>query len=150
MKKLLVLLAIGLLTGCSSDNDDNDKLLSGLLGNETWTYKYAKVLFNQIDDDYSIEMYGEQQTESDPCQIFSSGEHHLRISRLPNEVGFYNVPADLNVSFDLEGQGANRLDATSGFVEILGTNDFRLNGVMQVSFDDENAVEGNFILEICR
>lgn len=136
------------LTNCDDNSDVEAAPLTGTIGGEAWSYKYAKAFYNEIDDLYDVELYGTQHTEDDPCSIFISGEAHLSI-QVPNAMGNYQVPSDIQVLFDQPGTDNAFFRATGGFVEITAASGGQVVGFIQASFDDENTVEGTFSFSRC-
>jgi hypothetical protein len=80
--------------------------------------------------------------------VFISSETHLSII-IPNAVGNYQVPSDLQVVFELAGSGNDNFRATSGFVEVTEAAGGIIVGYMQASYDDDNTVEGTFSFSRC-
>jgi hypothetical protein len=155
MKRLtnytLVLLA-GIVLFSLSNCDDNSNIeaapLQGMISGEAWSFKYTKAFYNEIDNLYDAELYGSQQTQSDPCSVFISGESHLSM-QVPNEVGNFQIPSDIQVIFAQKGQGNDFFRATSGFVEISAASGGQVVGFLQAQYDDNNTVEGAFSFNRC-
>ena len=145
---ILAISAIVSLTNCGENSDIEAAPLAGTIGGEAWSYKYAKAFYNEIDDLYDAELYGSQQTESDPCSIFISGESHVSM-QVPNAMGNYQVPSDIQVIFDQPGTGNEFFRATGGFVEITAAAGGQVVGFVQATFDDDNTVEGTFSFSRC-
>ena len=140
--------ALTTFTNCGDNSELETEPLEGIIAGEAWTFKYAKAIYNEIDNLYDAELYGTQQTNDDPCSIFISGESHLSI-QIPNATGNFQVPADMQVIFQLPGGGNDLYRATSGFVEVTSSAGGQLVGYIQASYDDDNSVEGTFSFRRC-
>ena len=148
MRLLIGGIALITLTNCGDNSELESEPLDGIIAGEAWTFKYAKANYNEIDNLYDAELYGTQQTNDDPCSIFISGESHLSI-QVPNSTGNFQVPADIQVIFELPGGGNDLYRATSGFVEVTSSAGGQIVGFIQASYDDENSVEGTFSFRRC-
>jgi hypothetical protein len=134
--------------GCSDNNNEEPPPLEGLIAGEAWTFKYAKAIYNEIDQIYDTELYGTQQTNDDPCQIVFSGEAFLSF-QLPNATGNYQIPADIIVKFEQPGTSNDFYTAVSGYVDITSITSGQVVGFVQAYYDDDNSVEGTFSFLSC-
>jgi hypothetical protein len=159
MKRLSTHLLITLIcfaTLSLSHCDDNTIMeaepLEGLIGGEAWKFKFAKANYNDIDNLFDAELYSTSQdtpsSDSDPCSVFITAEAHISM-QVPDEMGNYQIPSDIQVIFNLPGVGNEFFSATSGFVELSAANSQQVVGYLQATFDDENTLEGAFSFTRC-
>ncbi|MFY0688010.1 MAG: hypothetical protein JXQ90_12640 [Cyclobacteriaceae bacterium] len=152
MRVLSILLIPFLAVLCMGCNEDggNEPIphLAGIIGGESWEYKYVKSNFNSLDNVYDAEVFGEQQSENDPCSIFISGEAHLAI-QVPSTPGTYFIPSDINLIFEQSGVDNTSFTATSGTVEVVGVLDGIVSVYIQADYDESNHVEGSVQFRKC-
>lgn len=147
---IIALISLVVFTNCDDSSDEKIPRLSGQIEGSSWKYQYSKAFYNSIEERFDVEMYGENQTEpfEDRCSIFISGETHLSV-RVPFETGYYAVPGDIDVVFELSGTGNESYTAVSGYVEVVEATSQGVSGVLQAVFDENNSVEGSFSFSSC-
>lgn len=123
-------------------------LLEGMIGGSSYRYKYGKAQPIVTTDLFDSQLFSEDQFEEDPCLINFSKWGYISF-QLPFDEGFYQVPADIFVTFHQPGVADESYQATSGFIEVLGVNLGRINAYMEADYDSINRVEGAFILDKC-
>lgn len=148
IKLVVSVLLLAVLISCNDENTQESTPLAGKIGSADWSYKYAKANYNEIDENYDVELYGTQQTDSDPCSIFISGESHL-LTQIPNAVGNYQIPSDTYVIFDQEGTNSGSFRATSGFMEVTAAAGGQIVAYMEATYDEDNTVSGTFSFSRC-
>jgi hypothetical protein len=147
---LLLALTQLFLSGCGDDDFGDVRILNGTIDGIAWEFKYAKANQQPFGNSMVIELYGLQETASDPCGI-SSTNPYVSIT-LPRSEDTYFLPlanGTDNLKFHKQGSNNQFVSATSGFVEITGISGRRVTGYMQALFDDQNQVEGSFAFDLC-
>lgn len=145
---LLMLIAF---TGCDGDINDfdpNKSPITGVIDGEEWSYAGGNGQYNAFNDDVTGMFY--PQTVQDPCGVRATSNPHISI-KFPAFRENYNIPTYNNrayVIFNTQ-DGAKRLTAASGFIEIVAINGTEAIGFVSANFDDDNYIEGTFALNIC-
>ena len=140
------------LISCKGDDIDvPDVPLGGNIGGADWEYKFGNAYLFSSELKYKFLFLSTLKPGEDPCPIISSSNPHLQMI-LPFSTGSYSIPLpqfDENVKFVL-GDGTI-LSATSGFIEVIVINPDtqQLVGFLQADFDEDNSVQGRFIVELC-
>lgn len=145
-------LFISILISCKGDDIDlpNDPL-AGKIGGIDWDYKFGNGYPFSFDGKFKFLLLSTMESGQDPCPIVSSGNPHLQMV-LPYGTGSYTIPLsifDESVKFVL-GDGTV-FQATSGIIEVFAINPDtqQLVGYIQADFDEDNSVQGRFIVELC-
>ena len=99
-------------------------------------------------DLYDNKLFSEDQIEEDPCLINFSSRGYIS-AQFPFKEGFYQVPSEVSIIFHLPGITNESFYATSGFIEVIGVNQDRINAYMEADYDSLNRVAGIFILDKC-
>ncbi len=154
MKHLYLVISIVSLTGifsCGSDVNDFDPEKSpvkGVIGGEDWEYQSANGLYNAS---YGF-IEGRMLPDSlaDPCAVRVTSKPHL-FFRVPAQRYNFNLPtidgsAVVNFNFD---NGSKNLTASGGYIEIVEISGNYAIGALNAVFDDENEVQGTFLIQIC-
>lgn len=148
---ILILLMNGLLlTSCGDDQlDIPETPLQGQFAGEAWNFKFGNGNLYSTDGKYRFLLFSDEEVGDDPCTLVGSTRPHLAVI-LPIQEGSYSLPItpqNENLKF-IFGDGKT-LSATSGFIEIFGIDNARLVGYMQAIVDEDNSLEGRFIIELC-
>jgi len=150
--RIVLLAATGYLSSCKDDISGFDlekDPLKGKIGGEEW--QYAAGSANVNNSSYYLEGLIVGESTQDPCAIRVSSKLHLSI-KIPGRKGSYNINSSLNseatIIFNLPN-GVKRFTATGGFVEVVAVGSQQLIGYMSADFDDDNTVQGSFLLEFC-
>lgn len=149
MKTVLLFFGVlALMTSCDSDtnNFDLDKdPLKGTIGGKSWTFETGNAEYrSNLITGLLI-----AQEVQDPCGVRSTIHSHLSVE-LPAGRGNYNLPFVNNygyVKFHI-GEGAS-YTATSGFIEVVALSGTEVIGYVSADFDDNNHVQGSFLLQVC-
>ena len=147
-----VFLFVSVFISCKGDDIDvPDIPLGGKIGSADWEYKFGNAYLFSSELKYKFILLSTLESGEDSCPIISSSNSHLQMI-LPFATGSYSLPLtkfDENVKFVL-GDGTE-LRATSGFIEVIAINPDtqQLVGYIQADFDEDNAVLGRFIVELC-
>ena len=148
---LMLLPAAGCLSSCEDDISGFDlekDPLKGKIGGEEWQYAVGSA--NANNSSYYLEGLIVGESAQDPCAIRVSSKPHLSL-KIPGRKGSYNLPFAANegyVVFNLPN-GAKKLTASGGFIEVVAVGSQQLIGYMSADFDDDNTVKGSFLLEFC-
>ncbi len=148
---LVLLAATGCLSSCKDDINGFDlekDPLKGKIGGEEW--QYAAGSANVNNSSYYLEGLIVGESTQDPCAIRVSSKLHLSI-KIPGRKGSYNLPFPANegyVIFNLPN-GTKKFTASGGFIEVVAVGSQQLIGYMSADFDDDNTVQGSFLLEFC-
>lgn len=153
---LSLLLTTSLFTSCGDDElDIPDIPLAGRINGQEWEYQYGNnspYSGSSGGTKYKLILLSTEETSSNPCGVLGSTRPYLSVV-LPLAQGSYSLPIlpdQENLKF-VYGNGVE-LSAASGFIEILAVdleNQFRMAGYIQAILDDDNMVEGTFVLDIC-
>lgn len=154
MKTEFLILLIALIIpgiGCDKDTNNfdlNKDPLRGVIGGKEWEYTVGNgeylISANRIT---GLIMNEDLQ---DPCVKKLSSLSHLSV-RFPPVRASYNLPFignDGYIVFSLAG-GSTKYTATSGFIEVVEVSSHAVIGYISADFDDNNHVQGSFLLEIC-
>tara|TARA_B100000941_G_scaffold280057_1_gene246111 strand:- start:40 stop:492 length:453 start_codon:yes stop_codon:yes gene_type:complete len=149
MNKLLTAFFVGLIFfyDCDSTNVQ-PSLLEGTIAGLFYRYQYGKAQPVATTDLYDYKLFSEDQIEEDPCLIKFSSRGYISV-QFPFKEGFYQVPSEVSIVFHLPGVTDESYYATSGFIEVMGVNQGRINAYMEADYDSLNRVEGTFILDKC-
>ncbi|MFY0605703.1 MAG: hypothetical protein JXR10_03250 [Cyclobacteriaceae bacterium] len=138
-------------SGCDNtlDNFDTDKdPLVGKIGGEDWSYISGGAKARPTTS--QIEGFLTGLNVIDPCTIRVLGEPYLELS-LPSRIANYNLPSasgEVKLVF-VSRNGDKRLSVTGGYLEIVALSGRQALGRINATVDDDNFVEGSFLLEIC-
>ncbi len=148
---LVVSFMLFTLIGCDNtlDNFDTEKdPLIGKIGGEDWKYISGGARSDLRTNQIAGLLTGLNVQE--PCAIRVLGEPYLEL-RVPGRIGNYNLPSangEVTLIF-VSRNGEQRLSVTGGFMEIAALSGRQALGRINASVDDDNTVEGSFLLEIC-
>lgn len=151
----LALLVVSFIISCDDDvnnfNPDRDPL-KGELAGEEWIYGSGNAAYSFLSGNFEGLILEEELDDACTRVQGAVAESHL-IVKFPAQRGNYNLPYINNsgntadVIFDLpEGK---RYTATSGFLEIVEITSTDVVGFISADFDDDNHVQGAFLLRIC-
>ena len=140
-----------LLISCGDDQIDvPDTPLAGKIAGSDWEYKFGSASVFSSDGNYRYLLLSTQEVGDDPCPIVSTSKPHLEMI-LPLAIESYSLPLFGNNSVKFVFGNGTVLSASAGFLEIIAIDpDSRqILGYLKADFDDDNAVLGTFIVEIC-
>ena len=149
MNKLLKAFFLGMILfyHCNTTNVQSS-LLEGKIAGLFYRYQYGKAQPVATTDLYDNKLFSEDQVEEDPCLINFSSRGYISV-QFPFKEGFYQVPSEVSIIFHLPGITDESYYANSGFIEVIGVNQGRINAYMEADYDSLNRVEGSFILDKC-
>ena len=153
-----VVIAISILASCKKDDENNsgyefkNQNLQGKIGNVAWQLNSG----NAEDDGSELDIDLWVVNETDPCNVLFGDSTRIFFG-IDNVVGLTELNLDLTNIFS--GQtvtffipdGSQNLVASEGAVEILSidTATNLVSGRMDVTFDEETFVNGNFTIDYC-
>lgn len=154
MKHIFLVFSImSLATVFSCDSDVNDfdperSPVKGVIGGQNWEYQSANGLFNASYGFIEGRMLPDSL--SDPCAVRVTSKPHLfyRVPAQRNQFGLPTVEGSAVVTFNFE-EGNKILTASGGFIEIVEINGNYAIGALNAVFDDDNEVQGTFLIRIC-
>jgi hypothetical protein len=139
------------IVSCESSIDQFDTEkdpLVGKIGGEDWKYASGNARFNVNTNSLSGLLVA--KGVQDPCAIRLSGDAHLTLI-VPAERGTYNLGIfnGPEIIFNTPS-GAQRFTASGGFIQIAAINSRQALGYINATFDDDNYVQGAFLVDICQ
>lgn len=154
-----ILVPCVILIACGGDSDSGysysfiDQNVTGKVNNKAWTYAGGTAKEDFFENTkMSVDLTA--TTLEDPCNDFTSG---LRVFfSVSPTVGIYELNLDINsadesftVTLYDPDDGNLNIIATMGAVEILSISDTEVTGRMDVFYDSETNVNGNFSIPYC-
>ena len=154
MKKFLgiyLLLSLVLFSGCDDEVNNFDLSkdpLSGLIGGADWEYTGGRLLYSTLSNQAAGNIYNELL--EDPCLKPNTIAAHLQVA-FPTAKGNYNLPFINNTGYIrfATPNGGPIYTAAGGFIEIVEVTSFEIVGYISADFDDNNTVQGSFLIQIC-
>lgn len=155
---IALFIATSLFTSCGNDDEAGptysfiNQNLQGTIDGIPFTLKGGRFEDGFEENEISIDLYDTNE-QGDICSILF-GEFVNVFFSIPRAVGLYELSFNLD-SFDgrtvtlYNPDNSLNIIATEGAVEILSISDTQVTGRMDVRFDEENAVNGNFTVELC-
>lgn len=146
------------LLSCSSEDDATDQgtegtPASGVIGGEAWEFDAGTAFFEEIDNQYTINLLGVAEGASgDGCSILFPGEEYVRFT-ISAAVGRTTIPfefANQGVKFYPDRSVGGFELATSGYVEITEITATQVRGELDATLDGMNQVSGDFTVTICQ
>jgi hypothetical protein len=152
------LFCLGLLvaTGCGGGDDGNktssnvtisSQPLTGKIGGQAWSLGTAESdSFLSTSDQYWVDMYAETIA---PCGsgAWATSSNRL-IANLPKTAGSYNMSLALNATFCISSSNDN-LVATTGRIQIDSVTPSTITGGLNITYDADNSLDGQFEATIC-
>ena len=154
----LIILSAFVLSCSGDDNDDaykysfKDRDLSGKIAGDNWTYADGRAEESTFDDELMLDVSLILAQDVPACETFGVEGDEVFFF-IPREIGLYK----LSVSLDFQGRTVTLLDkedftnyiAGEGAVEILSITETEVLGRMDVRYDGDNFVNGNFMVSFC-
>ena len=122
--------------------------MEGTIAGLSYRYQFGKAQPVDNTDLYDSKLFAKIRLKKTHVLINFSSRGYISI-QLPFKEGFYQVPSEVSIIFNLPGVTDESYSATSGFIEVMGVNLGRMNAYMEVDYDSINWVEGTFILDKC-
>ena len=136
--------------GTDYEYDFQNQDLQGEIEGEVWVYRAGTAEISFFDNTkLSIDIYDVEPEGGDACEfgVFSLGSDVVLFS-VPNEVGLYELGSPHTVTL-FESDTYMNYIATDGAVEILTIDSTAVTGRMDVAYDSDNHMNGNFTLTFC-
>lgn len=157
---LIVLLVSLAILSCGKDDPDPvpepyqpnfiNQNLSGKINGESWNFKFGSGKNDFSNDDRIRFSFhdAESDEDTDTCNIFQDGNQVM--NTLPKEVGLYNLSLSRTVTLYVKSTTMNYI-VTQGAVEItsIDLEENKIYGRMDAKYNDQNFVNGNFVLKYC-
>ncbi|REE01735.1 hypothetical protein [Marinoscillum furvescens] len=144
---------IGLVVlGCGEkiqDFDPNKDRLEGKIAGEAWAYRTGNLRYSTSINaltglivDFDVQ---------EPCGVRLTSQPHVEL-RIPAQRGNYDLNSftDNRLYLKLHHENSTKIyTATAGFVEVLAISQLEAMGFISAEFDENNKVQGSFLLRIC-
>ena len=149
-------LALLATTGCSGGNGNanssgnklaiSEQPLSGKIGGQAWSLGTAESdSYLSTTEQYFVNMYSETFTA---CTSSAGANSNRFIAQLPTKVGSFDLGLNLTATFCLQSTNDN-LVSTSGRIQIDSITASVISGGLNVTFDADNSIDGQFQASIC-
>ena len=156
MKNLFVLaisIAVLSLTSCEKDKEEGSSFsfieqnLQVKIGGSNWEHQSGRSradFFENFHNDLR------ETADSNICSASNSAQGNFILFGGEPTIGLYELGSSKTVTFVVGGN--NNLVATEGAYEILtvDTVDNMVTGRMDITYDGDNSVNGNFSITYCR
>ena len=157
IRKLLFISSIIIFSSCSKDEDNGpayeflDQDLQGTIDGEAFVF--GDGIVSSSDGELSFDLLSDMETES-ACEQFGFGDFVSVFFTIPEAEGIVELSLNLQ---SFEGQTVTMFNpetslnviATEGAVEITSITETSVSGKMDVKYDGENFVNGNFTAVFC-
>jgi hypothetical protein len=155
MKNLFVLaisIAVLSFTSCEKDEDEGssyafvEQNLQGKIGGESWEHQSGRSKADFFDNFFNDLR---ETADSNICSSSNSAQGNFILFGGEPTVGLFELGSSKTVTF-VVGSG-NNLVATEGAYEILTVDTVGdiVTGRMDVTYDGDNSVNGNFSITYC-
>lgn len=146
-----VLATTVLLVSC---NDDTNRLdldkdpLKGKIGGAEWQYTVGNAQYSPFNNEATGIIINLETTE--PCGVTNTILAHIKIT-IPTIKGTINLPDPQNRAIVklANPNGGPIYTTTGGFIQIVEVNSREIIGYISADYDDDNYVQGSFLVEIC-
>jgi hypothetical protein len=135
------------LSACGNEGEIDSVSLRGRVGGEDWVMKFGKTEAEDIDPGYFALFLPIETVENNPCDIFIPSTNYIAAT-LPRTEGTYSLPFPIASHFAFRFNG-QFLIPTSGSVTIRNIGGNTIRGTINARGDDDNFVDGDFILNLC-
>jgi hypothetical protein len=155
MRKISVALVLATFTvGCGDDGSDGNGgesatiatgAVTGKVGGQPWTLATAQVDAFLSDQNFWVDLSAEALAS---CNDFGSG--NALILTVPKNVGTYSLSLMLNGTFVVEGGAqTENLIATQGSLRVDEVTSALVRGGVNMTYDADNSVSGEFEAIVC-
>ena len=157
MKNLFVLaisVAVLSFTSCEKDKDEEgnnysfvEQNLQGKIGGNAWEQQTGRSKADFFENFFNDLR---ETADSNICSASNAAKGNFILFGGEPAVGLYELGSSKTVTFVVGGN--ENLVSTQGAYEILtvDTVDNTITGRMDVTYDDNNSVNGNFTMTYCR
>jgi hypothetical protein len=139
--------------GCSSSGDGGGTApiatttLAGKIGGQSWTLGSANSdsFLSSGSPNFFVDMYSEASIACGGSPT-NSNENSF-IANVPMTMGDYSLSLDLSATFVVGG--SQNLIATSGHLAVTSVSSSTVTGGLNVSYNSDNAIDGQFTITVC-
>lgn len=126
---------------------DEDPLI-GKINGEDWSYTVGRADYSLVSNQAAGYIFNEEL--ENPCLKVNTTAAHVLIA-FPTAKGNYNLPFINNTGYVkfATPNGGPIYTAAGGFLEIVEVNSYEIIGYISADFDDDNYVQGSFLVEVC-
>ena len=154
-KTLLPIWTLFFLALCGCDDQINKfdlekDPLSGKIGGVEWEYSAngGRVDYSNFSNQATGKIFNDPNL-TDPCLKILSNEAHLDVAFFTQRGNYTLGLIDSGEIKFVTPNGGAIYTATSGFIEIVEVNAFEIIGYISADFDEDNFVQGSFLVRIC-
>ena len=148
----VVFLVLGSAVGCGSSGGDGGNAsiaatpLAGKIGGQSWSLGTGETdSFLSTSTHFDVSLYSDTFTA---CSGSSSVDTYLSLG-MPATPGDYAISLQGEATANFVVGGSQNLIASSGHLVIDAVTSTTITGGINVSFDGNNAVDGQFTAAIC-
>jgi hypothetical protein len=151
----VICLSLLVFTGCGGGNDTgasssvaiSNQTLSGKIGGQAWTLGTAESTASlSTGDQYFVEMYPDTFTA---CTTGGASiSSNTLIVDLPKTAGSYTLGMNLTATFYIASTSEN-LATTSGRIQINSVTATTVTGGLNITYNADNTLDGQFQATIC-
>ncbi len=148
MKHPIYLLIVFLIS-CGdgvNDLDLNKDPLRGVLAGTEWNYRTGAGQYNP--GNFIVQGMLVDFELEDPCSLIATTTNYVEMS-VPADLGTFTLSATQNTNVIFHLQNGVRYTVGAGFIQVVRFNGNALIGYLSADLDDENKVQGSFLLAIC-
>lgn len=146
-------LVLGSAAGCGSSGGGGGKApiastaLAGKIGGQSWSLGTANSdsFLSTGSPNFFVDMYSDASISCGGTP--SSSNENYFIANVPMAMGDYSLSLDLSATFVVGG--SNNLVATSGHLIVSSVSASTITGGLNVSYDGNNSLDGQFTATIC-
>ncbi len=150
-------LTILVCTGCFGDSGGGgysftDQDAQGEIAGTVWTYVSGLAEESLSDNTkVSIDLYGIDPAGGDPCGLLAfTGANEVILFSVPAQVGVYEISSSQTAT--IYDGSSNKIVTSGGAIEITSIDTMTNNevtGKVDLDFDGNNYVNGNFTVDYC-
>ncbi len=150
---VVALLALSGAVGCASSGDGAGTAaiamttLAGKIGGQSWTLGSANSdsFLSMNSPNFFVDMYSDASVACGGSPT-NSNENSF-IANVPMTMGDYPLSLDLNATFVVGG--SQNLIATSGHMVVSSVSSSTVTGGLNVSYNSDNSLDGQFTFTVC-
>ncbi len=149
---LIVFTTLLIFIGCNDQSIEDLEVTQGKIAGKDWTFDTGRTVYTVSG--IEITLMSDEKKYSNPCAISVPATPYAKIY-VPAKRGNYNVSSASGsnsalVKFYEGSSSAKNLTAVSGFVNIVSLNDFSVDGIIDVTLNDDNTLKyGAFFVDNC-
>ena len=155
MKELIIIISVAslsLLLSCNDTSIEDLDVTRGKVAGKDWLFDSGRGVetFNGLE----ITLMSDVIKYKNPCAILTPATPYVKIF-VPAKRGTFNISSvagsDMALVRFYEGSSSGKnLTAVSGYVNIISINGLSIDGIIDVSLNDDNILSyGAFFVETC-